>query len=154
MKDKNYKIISLYSFFQFREQFILELKDKLLDVENKNINKYLLYLLKEKIIVRPNSIAPNVLKSLFVNTDLKKNLSLIKYKITYENFNNVLENLQKNSLLMQFMKVCPIPDYYIEKNFVKIRKEILNQTYKLNIDKNHINFLISLSMQCLSLIHI
>ena len=49
---------------------------------------------------------------------------------------------------MQFMKVCPIPDYYIEKNFVKIRKEILNQTYKSNIDKNHINFLISLSMQC------
>ncbi len=120
----------------------------ILDVENKNINKYLLYLLKEKIIVRPNSIAPNVLKSLFVNTDLKKNLSLIKYKITYENFNNVLENLQKNSLLIQFMKVCPISDYNIEKNFVNLRKEILNQTYELNIDKTHINFLISLSMQC------
>ena len=49
---------------------------------------------------------------------------------------------------MQFMRVCPIPDYYIEKNFVEIRKEILNQTYTLQIDKNHINFLISLSMQC------
>ena len=116
--------------------------------ENKNINKYLLYLLKEKIIVRPNSIAPNILNGLFLNTDLKNNLSLIKDKITNEDFNYVLENLQKNSLLMQFMKVCPIPDYYIEKNFVKIRKEILNQTYKLQIDKNHINFLISLSMQC------
>ena len=73
---------------------------------------------------------------------------LIKDKITNEDLNYVLENLQKNSLLIQFMKVCPIPDYYIEKNFVKIRKEILNKTYKLNIDKNHINFLISLSMQC------
>ena len=120
----------------------------ILDEENKNINKYLLHLLKEKIIVRPNSIAPNILNGLFLNTDLKNNLSLIKDKITNEDFNYVLENLQKNSLLMQFMKVCPIPDYYIEKNFVKIRKEILNQTYKLNIDKNHINFLISLSMQC------
>ena len=116
--------------------------------KDKNINKYLLYLLKEKNIVRPNSIAPNILNGLFLNTDLKNNLSLIKDKITNEDFNYVLENLQKNSLLMQFMKVCPIPDYYIEKNFVKIRKEILNQTYKLNIDKNHINFLISLSMQC------
>ncbi len=95
-----------------------------------------------------NSIAPNILNGLFLNTDLKNNLSLIKDKITNKDFNYVLENLQKNCLLMQFMKVCPIPDYYIEKNFVKIRKEILNQTYKLNIDKNHINFLISLSMQC------
>ncbi len=120
----------------------------ILDEENKNINKYLLHLLKEKIIVRPNSIAPNILNGLFLNTDLKNNLSLIKDKITNKDFNYVLENLQKNSLLMQFMKVCPIPDYYIEKNFVKIRKEILNQTYKLNIDKNHINFLISLSIQC------
>ena len=119
-----------------------------INVENKNINKYLLYLLKEKIIVRPNSIAPNILNSLFLNTDLKKNLSLVKNKITNKDFNYILENLQRNSLLMQFMKVCPISNYYIEKNFVKIRKEILNQTYKTAIDKTHINFLISLSMQC------
>ena len=120
----------------------------ILDVEYKNINEYLLHLLKEKNIVRPNSIAPNVLNILFLNTDLKNNLSLITDKITNEDFNYVLENLEKNKLLMQFMKVCPIPDIYIEKNFVKIRKEILNQTYKLEIDKNHINFLIALSIQC------
>ena len=119
-----------------------------INVENKNINKYLLYLLKEKIIVRPNSIAPNIVNSLFLNTDLKKNLSLIKDKLPNKEFNYILENLQNNSLLMQFMKVCPIPDYYIEENLVKIRKEILNQIYKSNIDKNHISFLISLSMQC------
>ncbi len=121
----------------------------IINKENKYINKYLLSLLKEKIIVRPNSIAPNVLNSLYLNTDLKKNLSLIKNKITNRDFNNVLNNLQKNSLLMQFMKVCPIPDYFIEKNFVKIRKEILNQTYNLKIDKTQIDFLISLSSQCL-----
>ena len=56
--------------------------------------------------------------------------------------------MQSNSLLMQFMKVCPIPDNYIEKNFLKIRKEILNQTYKSNIDNTYFNFLISLSIQC------
>jgi len=120
----------------------------ILDVEYKNINKYLLNILKEKIIVRPNSIAHNVLNTLFSNTDLKNNLSLIKDKMTNEDFNYVLDNLQKNSLLMQFMKVCPIPDYYIEKNFVNIRKEILNRIYKSDIDKTSINFLISLSMQC------
>ena len=120
----------------------------IINKENKYINKYLLFLLKEKIIVRPNSIATNVLNCLFLNTDLKKNLSLIKDKITNKDFNNILENLQKNSLLMQFIKVCPIPNYYIEKKFVKVRKEILNQIYKSKINKTHINFLISLSMQC------
>ncbi len=119
-----------------------------INIENKKINKYLLYLLKEKIIVRPNSIASNVLNSLFLNTDLKENLSLVRNKITNKEFNFILETLQKNPLLMQFMKVCPIPDYYIEKNFVNLRKEILNKTYKSDIDKAHINFLISLSMQC------
>ena len=116
--------------------------------ENKNINQYFLYLLKEKNIVRPNSIASNILNGLFLNTDLKKNLSLINDKISNKDFNYILENLQNNSLLMQFMKVCPIPDYYIEKNFIKIRKEILNQTFRSNFNNSHFNFLISLSIQC------
>ncbi len=138
--NSNYKVAyyNLAGTLQFYE----------INVENKNINKYLLYLLKEKIIVRPNSIAPNVLNGLFLNTDLKKNLSLVRDNITNKDFNYILENLQKNSLLMQFMKVCPISDYYIETNFIQIRKEILNHTYKSDIDKTNINFLISLSMQC------
>jgi len=36
MKGKNYKIVSLYSFFPFQENLILELKDKLFNIENKN----------------------------------------------------------------------------------------------------------------------
>ena len=35
MKTKNYKIVSLYSFFQFQESLILELKNKLLKIENE-----------------------------------------------------------------------------------------------------------------------
>jgi len=35
MKDKNYKIVSLYSFFPFEENLILDLKNKLLDIENE-----------------------------------------------------------------------------------------------------------------------
>ena len=36
MKGKNYKIVSLYSFFPFQENLILDLKNKLLEIENKN----------------------------------------------------------------------------------------------------------------------
>ena len=46
---------------------------------------------------------------------------------------------------MQFMKVCPIPNYFFEKNFIKIRNEILNQIYSYNFNKIYVkfNFLIS-----------
>ena len=46
------------------------------------------------------------------------------------------------------MKVCPISNYYFEKNFKKIRNEILNQVYKLNYNKIYLRFLIALSSQC------
>jgi UPF0176 protein len=36
MKGKNYKIVSLYSFFLFEENLILDLKNKLLEIGNEN----------------------------------------------------------------------------------------------------------------------
>ena len=37
------------------------------------------------------------------------------------------------------MKVCPIPNYYIESNLKEIRKELLNQINALNFNKLYIN---------------
>ena len=37
MKDKNYQIVSLYSFFPFQKNLILDLKDKLLKIENEKM---------------------------------------------------------------------------------------------------------------------
>ena len=36
MKDKIFKIVSLYSFFPFKEHLILDLKNKLLKIESEN----------------------------------------------------------------------------------------------------------------------
>ena len=36
MKGKNYKVVSLYSFFPFRENLILDLKKKLFEIEGEN----------------------------------------------------------------------------------------------------------------------
>ena len=36
MKDKIYKIVSLYSFFPLQANLILDLKNKLLEIENEN----------------------------------------------------------------------------------------------------------------------
>ena len=35
MKGKNYKIVSLYSFFPFQENLILDLKNKLLEIDER-----------------------------------------------------------------------------------------------------------------------
>ncbi len=120
----------------------------IINKENKYINKHLIHLLKEKNIVRPNAIANNILNCLFLNTDLKKNLSLTKNINSKKNLNYVIEGLAKNTLLLQFMKVCPIPDYYIERKFIQIRKDILNQVCESNFGNINVKFLISLSIQC------
>ena len=49
MKGENYKIVSLYSFFPFQENLILELKEKLLSIEIKNDLSGLLILASEGI---------------------------------------------------------------------------------------------------------
>ncbi len=120
----------------------------ILDEKNKYINKFFLYLLEKKIIVRPNAIASNVINGLFLNTNLKDNFSLIENNNYPKNLNKIIEGLSNNTLLLQFMKVCPIPNYYFEKNFIKIRNEILNQIYNLNFKKTYLKFLIALSAQC------
>ena len=83
-----------------------------------------------------------------MNTNLKNNFSLIE-NINYpNNLNKIIEGFNENKLLLQFMKVCPIPNYYFEKNFIKIRNEILNQIYNLNFERIYLKFLVALSSQC------
>jgi len=49
MRQNIYKIVAIYSFFSFQENLILELKDKLLDIENNNDLSGLLIIAKEGI---------------------------------------------------------------------------------------------------------
>ena len=52
MKGKNYKIVSLYSFFTFQENLILDLKNKLLAIENEFDISGLLIFASFKIFVK------------------------------------------------------------------------------------------------------
>ena len=49
MRQNIYKIISIYSFFFFKEKSILELKNNLLNIENDNDLSGLLIIAKEGI---------------------------------------------------------------------------------------------------------
>ena len=124
------------------------LQHYILEEKNKYINNFLLYLLNERNIVRPNAIATNVISALYLNTDLKIILKLVNNKLFPMNFDKIIDGLSNNLLLNQFMKVCPIPNYYIESNFIEIRKELLNQVNSFNFNKLFIKFATSLSIQC------
>jgi len=97
MKGKNYKIVSLYSFFQFQENLILELKDKLLQIENSNDLSGLLIFASEGIngtICAENNVIEIVInllkkytdtKSLNIKVNFSKNKVFKKLKIKIKN---------------------------------------------------------------------
>jgi len=78
MKGKNYKIVSLYSFFPFQENLILDLKYKLLAIENENDISGLLIFASEGIngtICAENNVIDNVINLINEYTD-NRNLNI------------------------------------------------------------------------------
>ena len=78
MKGKNYKIVSLYSFFPFQANLILELKNKLLGIENENDLSGLLIFASEGIngtICAEKNVIDIVINLLYNYID-KRNLNM------------------------------------------------------------------------------
>ena len=78
MKDKNYKIVSLYSFFPFQENLIIDLKNKLLEIEDENDLSGLLIFASEGIngtICGEKNVIDIVINLLNIYTD-NRNLNI------------------------------------------------------------------------------
>jgi len=98
MKGKNYKIVSLYSFFPFQENLILDLKNKLLEIENEHDLTGLLIFAREgingtfcaeknvinKVINLLNTYTDNRNLNIKVNFSKKKVFKKLKIKIKKE----------------------------------------------------------------------
>ena len=87
MKDKNYNIVSLYSFFPFQENLILDLKNKLLEIENENdLSGLLIFasegingtICAEKIVI---DFVINLLNKYSGNRDLNIKVNFSKEKV-------------------------------------------------------------------------
>ena len=87
MKGKNYKIVSLYSFFPFQENLIHDLKNKLLEIENEyDLSGLLIFasegingtICAEKNIV---DIVINLLNKYSGNRNLNIKENFSKYKL-------------------------------------------------------------------------
>ena len=109
MKGKNYKIVSLYSFFPFQENLILELKDKLLDIENKNDLSGLLIFASEgingTICAEENviEIVMNLIKTYLGKSNLNIKVSFSEKKV----FKKLKIKIKKEIVTMGVPEINP-----------------------------------------------
>ena len=139
MKDKNYKIVSLYSFFKFQENLILELKEKLLNVENKYDLSGLLIFASEGIngtICAEDNVIEIVMN--LVNT--YTNAGTLNLKINYSKkkiFKKLKIKIKNEIVTMGVTEINPLKDTGTYIDSVNWNKLIKNQNTILIDTRNH-----------------
>ena len=112
MKGKNYKIVSLYSFFPFQEKIILHLKNKLLEIENENDLSGLLIFASEgingTICAEKNviDIVINLLNKYTDNRNLNMKVNFSKKKV----FKKLKIKIKKEIVTMGINGINPSQD--------------------------------------------
>jgi len=127
MKGKNYKIVSLYSFFPFQENLILDLKNNLLDNENENDLSGLLIFASEGINgticaeKKLIDIVINLLNKYTDNRNLKIKVNFSKKKV----FKKLKIKIKKEIVTMGVPTINPSRDngtYIDSANWNKLIK--------------------------------
>ena len=109
MKGKNYKIVSLYSFFPFQENLIIDLKNKLLEIEKENDLSGLLIFASEgingTICAEKNviDIVINLLNKYADNRNLNIKVNFSKNKV----FKKLKIKIKKEIVTMGVPKINP-----------------------------------------------
>ena len=127
MKGKNYKIVSLYSFFPFQENLILDLKNKLLEIKNENDLSGLLIFASEgingTICAAKNviDIVINLLNKYTDNRNLNMKVNFSKKKV----FKKLKIKIKKEIVTMGVPEINPPQDngtYIDSANWNKLIK--------------------------------
>ena len=133
MKGKNYKIVSLYSFFPFKENLIIDLKNKLLKIENENDLSGLLIFASEgingTICAEKNviDVVINLLNKYTDNRDLNIKVNFAKKRV----FKKLKIKIKKEIVTIGISEINPSEDNgtYIES--ADWNKLIKNQNLSL-----------------------
>ncbi len=139
MKDKNYKIVSLYSFFPFQENLIIDLKDKLFNIENKNDLSGLLIFASEGIngtICATESVIEiviNLIKTFIDTRDLNIKVSYSEKKV----FKKLKIKIKREIVTMGVQEINPSQDTGNYIDSVNWNKIIKNQNTILIDTRNH-----------------
>ena len=139
MKNKIYKIVSLYSFFPFQENLILELRDKLLNLENNNDISGLLIFASEGIngtICAEKNVIDIIINLLKKYTDYR-NLNM---KVNFSNkkvFKKLKIKIKKEIVTMGVPKINPLDDNGNYIDSFDWNKLIKNQNTIVIDTRNH-----------------
>ncbi len=139
MKSKSYKIVSFYSFFPFQENFILELKNKLLEIENENDLSGLLIFASEgingTICAEKNviDIAINLLNKYTDNRNLNIKVNFSKKKV----FKKLKIKIKKEIVTMGVPGINPSRENGTYINSANWNKLIKNQNTIVIDTRNH-----------------
>ncbi len=139
MKGKNYKIVSLYSFFSFKENLILDLKNKLLDIENENDLSGLLIFASEGIngtICAAESVIDIVINLLNKYTDTR-NLNI---KVNFSKkkvFKKLKIKIKKEIVTMGINEISPSQENGTYVDSADWNKLIKNQNTIVIDTRNH-----------------
>ena len=155
MKGKNYKIISLYSFFPFQENLILDLKNKLLEIENENDLSGLFIFAREGIngtICAEKNVIDIVISLIYKyadNRNLNIKVNFAKKKV----FKKLKIKIKKEIVTMGIHEINPSKNNgtYIDSD--DWSKLIKNQNTIVIDTRNHYEVSIG-TFHNLSLIHI
>ncbi len=139
MKEKIYKIVSLYSFFPFQDNLILELKDKLFKIENKNDFSGLLIFASEgingTICAEKNAIEIiiNLIKKYTDNRNLNVKVNFSKKKV----FKKLKIKIKKEIVTMGVPEINPSQDTGTYIDSTNWNKLIKNQNTIVIDTRNH-----------------
>ena len=139
MKGKNYKIVSLYSFFPFQENLILDLKNKLLEIENENDLSGLLIFASEgingTICAEKNVIdfVINLLNKYAGNRNLNIKVNFSKEKV----FKKLKIKIKKEIVTMGVPEINPAENNGTYIDSANWNKLIKNQNTIVIDTRNH-----------------
>jgi len=139
MKSKNYKIVSLYSFFPFQENLILDLKNKLLSIKNKYDLSGLLIFASEgingTICAEKNviDIVINLLNKYADNKNLNIKVNFSKKKV----FKKLKIKIKKEIVTMGINEINPSQDNGTYIDSANWNKLIKNQNTIVIDTRNH-----------------
>jgi len=139
MKGKNYKIVSLYSFFPFQENLILDLKNKLLEIENHYDLSGLLIFASEGIngtICAEKNVIDIVINLLNKYTD-NRNLNT---KVNFSNkkvFKKLKIKIKKEIVTMGVAEINPKKDNGTYIDSINWNKLIKNKNTIVIDTRNH-----------------
>jgi len=139
MKGKNYKIVSLYSFFPFQENLIIDLKNKLLEIENENDFSGLLIFASEGIngtICAEKNVIDSVINLLNKYAD-NRNLN-IKVNFSKEKvFKKLKIKIKKEIVTMGVPEINPAENNGTYIDSADWNKLIKNQNTIVIDTRNH-----------------